>query len=181
MTQWTTIAQSPAVRAVRAALDRIDDLAGFDDPPDVRDFVRPATIPIANLRAALAAQGVPDGRFLGETFERRVYARRYEYFYHRNRESGVERFAADAQFAFYYELETAAGGTRFTRIEVCVSPSPLVAPTADYAAGVTRWLEWLAPHFAAGDVTVVFCAIAEPTLRLPVGAGAVLQRVVEAS
>ncbi len=186
---WDHMSESPWVEAVYEALLAMPELAGFDDPLDVRDFVRAATMPLVHLELELNARGVPATSAFGEIFTRRVGEHLYEYFDGRNKWSGVDRTAQDLQFSWVHTWITNVSGRR-VGIEFCVTPSPLVEATPEYAQAVRDWLTWVAPYFdgdipgripAEKGVQVVFCEYGAPPLALQTEATALITRTVSVS
>ena len=80
---WVTIPQSPIPTGVRNALGEIYRMVEPVDPVspvDLRVWLDPETMPIANLRLMLREQGFPAGDYIGEVFERRVASRPLLYY-----------------------------------------------------------------------------------------------------
>ena len=184
---WPNISESPWVEAVYAVLQEMPELAGYDDPLDVRRFVHPATMPIGNLRRQLDDMQVPSTDFFGDDFTRRVGVNLYEYFEGRDRWSGVDRTAEDLMFEYIPTWKTSGG--RRVGVDFCITPSPTVMPTTDYVAAVKDWLDWVLPHFE-GDIPasnppepaieVTLCDFAQAPFSLQVAATAVITRIVAA-
>ena len=175
---WPYIQESPAVKAAVASLDIAAEKTLPDKPLDVRIFVAPDTIPLDNLITEVETRRIPPTEFLGETFGRRVYREMTFYYSNRNRFSGINRFSDDAQFS-YIKTWLLTGVTR-TGISICVSPSPFVDADKSYVSGVTKWIEWLLPHFE-GNVKVIICNFADADLKLNVGATVTIYKTVEAT
>lgn len=173
---WETIDESPAVLAVRTALD---NNTFIPNPNDVRMYVTGATMPIENLRQQLLKHQMPSGQFLGPTFERRVFTNRWFYFGNRNRRSGLLQFSRDAQFEFELLDWTAAQDGQYVGMNLCVTPSPLVDPTTDWLTFVQEWCEWLFPYFE-GALQVVICNNASLDFDVQIGAAAVVTQMVVA-
>lgn len=180
MVTWNTIAESPAVLAVEDALEMLNVFSSVPNPLDIRVFIAGLTMPLGNLRAELERQGMPSGEFLGESFERKVYTGRYGYFSNRNRASGLNSLARDAQFTYLVNSWTLDALGKRVGIELCVTPSPLVPSNNAWLTFVREWVEWLLPHFK-GAVSVVLCVAADINLTLQVGGSALIQWIVEAS
>ena len=185
---WDRLGESPWVEAVYRTLLEMPELAGFDDPLDVRTFVRPESMPLANLELELNARGVPATGAIGEEFTRRVGQYLYEYFDGRDKWSGVDRTAEDLDFRWVHTWILESG--RRVGIEFCVTPSPLAEPTPDYVAAVRDWLAWVVPHFdgdipsrnpAEKAVQVVFCEYGQPGFSLQAGATALITRTFSVS
>ena len=161
---WATIADSPAVVALRSqVLPGYLDLAqpvAPDTPMDIRAYVAAATQPIANLREELELFGFPSGGYLGEDFERRVGANKLQYFQRRNTASLLVELAAHAEFRYILSWQLTAGER--TAMNVLVTPSRLLGEATEFGDFVTEWLIWSYPWFGAGGVTVTLA----PEVRL---------------
>lgn len=173
---WQNLTESPAVLASRRALVDLPKSAGFPDPMDVRLYVMGDTMPIENIRRQFEAMDMPSGMYLGEVFERRVYNHLIQYHLLRDHEVSVEQFASDAQFSYRLNKEPSSG--RWTSLDICVTPSPIVlveGAGADWIEFVTNWLNWLLPWFS-GAITITLCTFAETGLYLIPGAAATVHR-----
>ena len=162
---WPYIQESLSVKAAIAGLDNVQKVVvgEANTPLDVRLFISPDAMPLDNLITELRTRRIPATTFLGEVFSRRVYRELPFYYSNRNRFSGVNKFAVDAQFR--YSSEWVLTGVARTGIELCITPSPFADADQSYVYGVTQWINWLLPHFE-GDVTVTICVFAELGLRL---------------
>ncbi len=91
---------SPAVLAVRKALNRLPALAGAPEPIDVKEYVDPDLMSAANVEREFAGHEFPPSDYLGLEFKRRVLRNRYEYFSTRNQLQALDRLAEDAGFVY---------------------------------------------------------------------------------
>ena len=163
---WVRIADSPAVLGVRDAMAAwFADLRPLDAgaPVVVRRYLTAATQPLGNLRRELSLYGFPDSSYLGETFERRVGARKLEYFRRRNTASLLVDFARDAQFRYVLSWLPASGGPR-TRMNLCITPTALLADAVDWADFVHEWMTWSYPYFSNTGISVLLCPEARAML-----------------
>lgn len=157
---WVTIDQSPAVLGVAAALGNwLDSLSPVNaaTPVSVLEYISAATQPIANLRAELAAFGFPSGEYIGEVFERRVAARKLQYFQQRNTAALLVELASEAEFT--YTLSWLPETGQRTTMNICITPSTLIRTEQGWAEFIRRWLEWSYPYFANGGTVVTLCPI----------------------
>lgn len=198
---WPSIGESPWVEAVHAVLQEMPELAGYDDPIDVTNFVHPLRMPITNLRHQLDEMDVPSTEAFGDVFTRRVGVHLYDYFHGRDRWSGVDRTAEDLQFRYIHSWYTKTDGQQAgvmgqrIGVDFCVTPSPLITfdedySTEQYASDVAEWLRWVLPHFEGEEmlprrddpslleekerVQVTLCTYVETDLALAAAATAVI-------
>ena len=91
---------SPAVLAVRNALNRLPALTSLPEPLDVREYVDPDLMSEANVEREFAGHEFPPSDYLGLDFKRRVLRNRHEYFSTRDQLQALDRFAEDAGFVY---------------------------------------------------------------------------------
>ena len=180
MVTWSTIADSPAVQAVQAVIQAVPVAPALPRSFNVLEFVESETMPIENLRAQLDRHGMPDGRFRGEDFERKVYRDRYQYFSLRNTAAGVNLLVADLKAAYILGGWTEDAQGRRVGIELCVTPNLSAASGAGWTDFLQRWIVWMLPYFA-GAVTIVICVEEHRELTVSPGFGSVMTQVVEVS
>ena len=176
---WVTVDESPAVVGVAAALETwLSNLSPVDAnmPVSVRSYVEAATQPIGNLRAELALFGFPSGEFLGETFERRVGARKLDYFQRRNTESLLVELAGHAEFRYVLSWTPETG--QRTALNVCVTPTVLLTGESGWAEFVRTWLEWSYPYFSDGGIVVTLCPVVRATAEYAASLLTVYQGIV---
>ena len=160
---WVTVADSPTVIAARELLmrlnERIAEVTGtinFEEPLDVRRYVRWDSAPLENIKEFLEFLDLPSGDFLGEEFERRVYRDLFELFQGRNYRAGLTVLEREASAAIQHWWDYSNGIK--THLHICVSPSPLVNPvTQTYATGMSQWCRWMIEWWAE-DMTVILCS-----------------------
>ena len=130
-----TIPQSPIPTGVRNALGEIYRMVEPVDPVspvDLRVWLDPETMPIANLRLMLREQGFPAGDYIGEVFERRVASRPLLYYRRRNTASLLMELADDGEFSARIRWTPATGGPR-TAATILVTPTALLGEATDWA------------------------------------------------
>ena len=162
---------------------------------DVVDYISPLTIPRPNLRLFLSNMGMPSTDLLGETFERAVYGKIYQYFSLRDTRAGLDLLSEDAPFAYVFPQEGATPGqgqsawylnddSRRVGIHFCISPvlSENVN-SADWLIFIADWIKWMLPRFAPdrspgnAGIVVALCESEIIQMQLVVSAAMMQQHV----